>query len=119
MAASPDDPGRLVAEARYLPTDPGTAELALTIQDGYQGAGLGSLLLDELVERAHADRLDRLRAVVLLENTPMLRLLQHYGWVLAAATEDFSEAHLEISATGGMPGSQADSAGEADPGGTA
>ena len=111
VAASPADPGRLVAEARYVPVASGTAELALTVQDGYQGAGLGRLLLDALVERAHDDRLDRLRAVVLLENAPMLRLLQHYGWVLAAPTEDYSVVHLEISALGGMPGWPADSAG--------
>ena len=111
MAASPADPGRLVGEARYVPIAPGTAELALTVQDGYQGAGLGRLLLDALVERAHDDRLDRLRAVVLLENAPMLHLLQHYGWVLAAPTEDYSVVHLEISALGGMPGWPADSAG--------
>ena len=104
VAAPPADPGRLVAEARYVPMTPGTAELALTVADGYQGAGMGHLLLDALVERAHADGLDRLRAIVLLDNAPMLRLLQRYGWVLAAPTEDFSVAYLEISATGGMPG---------------
>ncbi len=104
VAVLPADPGRLVAEARYVPMSPGTAELALTVADGYQGTGLGHLLLDALVERAHADGLDRLRAVVLLENIPMLRLLQRYGWVLAAETEDFSVAYLEISAIGGMPG---------------
>lgn len=112
VAASPADPGSLVAEARYLHTAPGTAELALTVQDGYQGAGLGRLLLDALVARAHEDRLDRLRAVVLLENAPMLRLLQNYGWALAAPIEDFSVAHLEISARGGMPGWPAESAGQ-------
>ena len=104
VAAPPDDPGRLVAEARYLPTDPGTAELALTVQDGYQGAGLGHLMLDALVQRAREGGFERLRAVVLLSNTPMLRLLQHYGWVLAAPIEEFSVAFLEISAAGGMPG---------------
>jgi hypothetical protein len=41
----------------------------------------------------------------------MLRLLQRYGWVLAAPTEDFSVAFLEISAAGGMPGWPAGSAG--------
>jgi GNAT superfamily N-acetyltransferase len=111
VASSPADPGSLVAEARYLPIAAGTAELALAVRDGYQGAGLGHLLLDALVERAGEDGLDRLRAVVLLENTPMLRLLQRYGWVLAAPIEDFSVAHLEISAIGGMPGWPADSAG--------
>jgi len=52
-----------------------------------------------------------LRAVVLLGNTPMLRLLQRYSWVLAAPAEDFSVAFLEISAIGGMPGWPSVSAG--------
>ncbi len=112
VAAPPGDPGGLVAEARYMPIAPGTAELALTVRHDYQGAGLGRQLLDVLVERAPEDGLDRLRAVVLLENTPMLRLLQRYGWVLAAPIEDFSAAYLEISAIGGMPGWPVDSAGQ-------
>jgi GNAT superfamily N-acetyltransferase len=111
VAAPPADPGHLVAEARYVPIGPGTAELALTVHDGYQGAGMGHLLLDALVDRARQDGLARLRAVVLLTNTPMLRLLQHYGWALAAPTEDFSVAFLEISAFGGMPGWPAGSVG--------
>jgi L-amino acid N-acyltransferase YncA len=111
VAAPPAEPGHLVGEARYVPDAPGTAELALTVDDGYQGAGMGHLLLDALIERARQDGLDRLRAVVLLGNTPMLRLIQRYGWALAAPTEDFSVAFLEISAVGGMPGWPADSAG--------
>jgi hypothetical protein len=61
---------------------------------------------------AREEGIKRLRAVVLLlDNTPMLRVLQRYGWVLAAPTEDFSVAFLEISAIGGMPGWPAVSAG--------
>jgi GNAT superfamily N-acetyltransferase len=112
VAAPRADPDRLAAEARYLPIGPGTAELALTVRDDYQGAGIGHLLLDALVERAREDGFVRLRAVVLLANTPMLRLLQHYGWVLAAPAEDFTVACLEISAVGGMPGWPASSAGQ-------
>jgi len=111
VAASPSEPGRVVAEARCVPIAPGTAELALTVADSYQGAGLGHILLDALVARAREEGLERLHAVVLLTNTPMLRLLQRYGWVLAAPTEDFSVAFLEISAAGGMPGWPAGSAG--------
>jgi len=69
------------------------------------------MLLDALVDRARANGLERLQAVVLLANTAMLRLLQHYGWVLAAPTADFSVAFLEISASGGMPGWPAGGAG--------
>jgi L-amino acid N-acyltransferase YncA len=112
VAAPPADPGHLVGEARYVPIAPRAAELAVTVQDAYQCAGMGHLLLDALVKRAREDGLERLRAVVLLTNTPMLRLLQHYGWALAAPTEDFSVAFLEISTVGGMPGWPARSAGK-------
>jgi RimJ/RimL family protein N-acetyltransferase len=111
VAAAPADPGRVVAEARYVPIASGTAELALTVADSYQGTGLGHILLDALVERARSEGLERLHAVVLPANTPMLRLLQHYGWVLAAPTEDFSVAFLEISTVGGMPAWPGGSAG--------
>ena len=111
VAAAPSDPGRVVGEARCVPIAPGTAELALTVADSYQGAGLGRILLGALVERAREEGLERLRAVVLLANTPMLRLLQSYGWALAAPTEDYSVAFLEISAVGGMPGWPAGHAG--------
>jgi len=106
------EPGRLAAEARYVRVGSGTAELALTVGDGYQGAGMGRLLLGALVERARADGFERLRAVVLLSNTAMRRLLQRYGWVLAAPVEEFSVACLEISVTGGMPGWPAGSTGQ-------
>lgn len=104
VAATDADPDSLAAEGRYVRIDAETAELALTVRDGYQGSGIGHLLLEVLVRRARADGLKRLRAVVLLDNTPTLRLLQPYGYVLTAPVEDFSAACLEISATGGMPG---------------
>jgi GNAT superfamily N-acetyltransferase len=111
VAAAPADPQQVVAEARYVPIAQGTAELALTVADSYQRTGLGRHLLDALVAHARAEGLERLQAVVLLANTPMLRLLQHYGWVLAAPTADFSVAFLEISTSGGMPGWPAGGAG--------
>ncbi|HVB42851.1 MAG TPA: GNAT family N-acetyltransferase [Streptosporangiaceae bacterium] len=103
VAAAPEDPDRLVAEARYVPMGTGLAELGITVLDDYQGTGLGKLLLGMLVQRAGESGLSRLRAVVSLTNTAMLRLLETYGWTLAEPT-DFSVAYLEISATGGMPG---------------
>jgi acetyltransferase len=98
------EPGRLIAEARYVPLGEDTAELALTVRDDYQGAGLGRLLLSGLAGRAPGSRIERLRAVVSLSNAAMLHLLAPYGWVLAEPTDEYSIACLEISATGGMPG---------------
>jgi GNAT superfamily N-acetyltransferase len=104
VAAMAHDPGRLAAEARYVPIGDDVAELGLTVLDSYQGAGLGRLLLGALVDSARAAGLERLRAVVSLANAAMLHLLAPYGWVLAGPTEDYSVACLEISAIGGMPG---------------
>jgi GNAT superfamily N-acetyltransferase len=111
VAAMAHDPGRLAAEGRYVPIGDDVAELGLTVLDSYQGTGLGQLLLGVLVDRAGADGLQRLRALVSLTNAAMLHLLEPYGWALAEATEDYSVACLEISAVGGMPGWPAASAG--------
>jgi GNAT superfamily N-acetyltransferase len=110
VAATPDDPGSLAAEARYVPMGPGVAELGLTVLDGYQHTGLGRLLLGALVEGARESGLERLRAVVSLSNAPMLHLLEAYGWALAEPTQ-FGVVCLEISVIGGMPGWPADVAG--------
>jgi len=110
VAAVPGEPGRLVAEGRYVPVDGEVAELGITILDEYQGAGLGRILLAELAEGAGRAGYARLRALVNLGNGAMLHLLEPYGWVRAEET-DFSVACLEISASGGMPGFPAGSAG--------
>ena len=111
VAALQLDPDHLVGEARYVPTGAGTAECGLAVLDGCQGLGLGSTLLAGLALQARRDGLDRLRLVVLLSNPPMLCLLRRYGWVLAAPTDEFCEACLEISTDGEMPGWPADQAG--------
>ena len=66
----------LVGVGRYEPSDEeGTGEVAFVLEDGYQGLGLGAVLLDEVV-RAGAERgLIRFRAHVLGDNHRMLRLL--------------------------------------------
>lgn len=103
VAAMAHEPGRLAAEARYVPMDADLAELGLTVLDEYQGTGLGHLLLGLLVRHARESGLERLRAIVSLGNAPMLHLLKSYGWALAGPT-DYAVACLEISAVGGMPG---------------
>lgn len=109
VATAPD--GKLAAEARYVPTGDGVAELAVTVRDSYQGAGLGRVLLAALAGTAREAGLDRLQATVLIANSPMLRLLQRYGWALCAPTDGGTVACLEISVAGGMPGWPAGSAG--------
>lgn len=111
LAAPPGDPGTVAGEARYVPAGGGVAELALTVRDSYQGAGLGHLLLDGLARQARQDGLGQLRAVVLLDNGPMLHLLQRHGCALAAPSDDYCVASLDIATDGGMPGWPPGSAG--------
>ena len=78
----------LIAVARYESTDePGTAEIAFVIEDGWQNRGLGTLLLGELLAAAEARGLRRFRAYVLAGNRRMLDLLQRFTDVLERTTE--------------------------------
>lgn len=75
----PKEGRELVAVARYEPTDdPETAEVAFVVQDGFQGRGLGGLLLHHLLEAAHARGIRRFRAYVLGDNARMLDLLTRF-----------------------------------------
>jgi RimJ/RimL family protein N-acetyltransferase len=67
----------LIAVARYEPTElPDTAEVAFVVQDGWQGKGLGTILLRELLDAAAARGIRRFRAFVLADNARMLELLR-------------------------------------------
>ena len=58
------------------PTDvPTIAEVAFVVQDGWQGRGLGSILLDEVLRAGLARGVQRFRAFVLADNYRMLGLL--------------------------------------------
>ncbi len=85
-----DDAGApaLIAVARYERTaDPDVAEVALVVQDGWQGQGLGRLLLRELLAAAGARGIRRFRAYVLADNSRMLRLLHRDTRILERHVE--------------------------------
>ena len=85
----------LVGVGRYEPSDDeATGEVAFVLEDGYQGQGLGGVLLDAIV-RAGAERgLTRFRAYVLAENHRMLRLLAHHTRIIERKTEQGEVALL-------------------------
>ena len=66
----------LIGVGRYEPTgEPGVAEVAFVVQDGWQGRGLGAVLLREVVAAAQSRGIRRFRAYVLADNHRMLKLL--------------------------------------------
>jgi RimJ/RimL family protein N-acetyltransferase len=73
----------LVGVARYEPLPHDDAvELAVVVQDSWQGKGLGTLLLRELMHAAEVNGIHRFRAYVLADNRRMLHLLSRHTEVL-------------------------------------
>ena len=76
--AAVDAVGRIVAVARYdrAAEDPSRAEIAVVVEDAWQGHGLGKQLLGLLAVRAAEEGVTTLTASVLGENRRMLALTQ-------------------------------------------
>jgi RimJ/RimL family protein N-acetyltransferase len=67
---------KLIGVGRYEPSEePHEAEVAFVVEDGWQGRGLGTILLDVVTAAAEARGVLRFRAYVLADNYRMLRLL--------------------------------------------
>jgi acetyltransferase len=77
----------LLGVARYEPTPDGAAEIALVVEDRWQGKGLGTLLLTELFRAAVGNGISDLRAWVLADNRRMLRLLAQHADIVQRTTE--------------------------------
>ena len=68
--------------ARYsVLADPGEAEIALVVEDAWQGRGLGTILLAALLEHAESRGIPRFLAYVLADNHRMVRLIGRVGRV--------------------------------------
>lgn len=85
LVAERERDGRLelLGVARYEPSDAGDVrEVALVVDDRWQGQGLGTLLFDELLLAAEARGITRFRAFVLADNRGMLRIIERRGRVV-------------------------------------
>jgi GNAT superfamily N-acetyltransferase len=79
---------RIIGVGRY-DRHPGTdeAEIAFVVADEYQHHGIGSLLLDQLVEAARTQGITTFIADTLYENRAMLDVFLHSGFPVARETE--------------------------------
>ena len=69
----------LIGVARYGPSNEGTtADIGLVVADGWQGLGLGPLLLEEILRAGERRGIHEFSADVLTENRRALRLLARY-----------------------------------------
>ena len=84
------DAGRaaIVGGGRYVVVRPGTAEVAFTVVDKFQGQGIGRTLMRHLASLARDAGLKELIAEVLPDNTPMLKVFEKSGLKLTMTQED-------------------------------
>jgi GNAT superfamily N-acetyltransferase len=70
-----------IAAGRFVRVDdaPATAEIAITVIDPFQRMGIGTLLLKGLVTAAIVRGIDRLRALILPDNAPVIALLRRHA----------------------------------------
>ena len=86
VALGPD--GELIGVARYVYDERShEAEIAIVIEDPWQGRGLGTLLLGELLAYAEGKGIRRFRAYVLADNVRMLKLLRRGTRILERKLE--------------------------------
>jgi acyl-CoA synthetase (NDP forming)/RimJ/RimL family protein N-acetyltransferase len=88
---------KIIAVGRYERA-PGTdeAEVAFVVADDHQGRGIGSVLLEHLAAAGRERGIKRFNAVVLAENTGMVRVFRDAGYETKRHLEH-GEVYLEFS----------------------
>ena len=89
--------GEIIAVGRYERTpDTDEAEVAFVVADAHQGRGIGSVLLEHLAAAGRERGIKRFHAVVLAENTAMIRVFRDAGYETTRHLE-YGEVTLEFA----------------------
>lgn len=72
------------------------AEFAILVSDSFQGQGLGSELLRRLIEIARAEKINRVKATMLPENSAMHSIARRMGFTLERGPESMITGVLEL-----------------------
>lgn len=78
----------MIAVGRYERTGPGEAEVSFLVEDGHQGRGVGTVLLEHLAQAARERGLHRFVADVLPENRRMIGVFAEAGYTVDDRFED-------------------------------
>lgn len=105
VAVFPGEPG-IHAVGRYARESEGIAEVALVVEDSFQGLGLGTALLWRLAGLARDRGFRSFSALVLPENAEMLSLFERTGWV-TSVTRGRDSIRLEMDLPAKSPGEPA------------
>jgi GNAT superfamily N-acetyltransferase len=95
VAVDPED-GSIIGVARYVRSeDPAEAEVAVVVEDPWQGRGVASALLERLVERARGAGITYFVALVMSDNEDALELFRHLA-PGGSTTRSSSSGHTEM-----------------------
>lgn len=81
---------RIIAVATYWAMDKERAEVAFTVDDAFQGKGLGTLLLERLAVVAANNGFQRFWAITHVQNTRMIEIFRSSGFQLKQKLEEGS-----------------------------
>jgi RimJ/RimL family protein N-acetyltransferase len=101
VATPVDDPSDIRGVGRWvrLRDRPTVAEFAIVVGDQEQGQGIGTALLERLIEEAQAQGITAFTADVLAENEPVRRLLGRLGRTLARVSHGpVDELEVDLAA---------------------
>ncbi len=89
LLAVDEDSGEVVAVGRFVRSagDPCLAEAAVLVIDDWQGCGLGKAMARALSDRARALGIERFEATMLVDNRPMMAVMEWLGEVERTGTE--------------------------------
>jgi GNAT superfamily N-acetyltransferase len=92
------DEEEIIAVVQYDRSAATSGEVAFVVEDGWQGLGIGTALLQHLAEYAHSCGIETLTAVTMASNQRMLSLLRHSGFPLVwSNTSGELDAELDIT----------------------
>jgi acetyl coenzyme A synthetase (ADP forming)-like protein len=83
----------IMAAGTYIGRDQTTAEVAMAVEDCFQGKGIGTLLLERLALLAARAGFTRFWAITQFENQGMIDVFRHSGFPV---TERFEGGYLEL-----------------------
>lgn len=92
-----------IALATYIQTEEQRAEMAIVVDDAYQGLGVGSVLIEHLGEAAAAAGIVTFEAEVLATNSDMLEVLRNLDLPLETSL-DRGVVHAEFPTTPTLEG---------------
>src|SRR5205814_1375973 len=95
---SEDKKKHLVGVGRFDINEPGMAESAIVVRDDFQGAGLGTAILERMRQVAKGRGLRAFTAEILAENSKMIDLLVHNGFEVQTPKDGIARVLAPIEA---------------------